>query len=84
MHDQAPCDINCHSFTTQLDSRGSLYTPGGCTAQRFNHTKQGQSYANVNTGTDISSFRFWYGGNACRPWKHGALADRGGCSEVKS
>ncbi|EJD44459.1 hypothetical protein AURDEDRAFT_166548 [Auricularia subglabra TFB-10046 SS5] len=66
-----PCDGSCHAFGGRhsfVAGDGNhcvaMFRNGGCTGQRFNFTNQGNGCTNVNTGTDIQSFRC-FAGSGC-------------------
>ncbi|EJD45866.1 hypothetical protein AURDEDRAFT_164924 [Auricularia subglabra TFB-10046 SS5] len=64
-----PCDGTCHSFAgrhsfdTALDGACvSVWTASGCVGKRFNLPDQRSGQCtNVNTGTNIQSFRCYKG-----------------------
>ncbi|EJD44790.1 hypothetical protein AURDEDRAFT_166269 [Auricularia subglabra TFB-10046 SS5] len=69
------CDGNCipfggrHSFIADSPGVGgthcvAFFVNGGCTGQMFNFTNQQGQCTNVNTGTDIESFRC-FAGSGC-------------------
>ncbi|EJD44453.1 hypothetical protein AURDEDRAFT_166543 [Auricularia subglabra TFB-10046 SS5] len=65
------CDGGCHSFSGRhsfVAGNGNhcvaFFSSSGCNGQRFNFTNQGTSCTNVNTGTDIQSFRC-FAGSGC-------------------
>ncbi|EJD36671.1 hypothetical protein AURDEDRAFT_174269 [Auricularia subglabra TFB-10046 SS5] len=62
------CDGSCfpfggrHSFVAGDGNHCvALFRDGDCVGQRFNFTNQGDGCTNVNTGTDIESFRCFAG-----------------------
>ncbi|EJD34681.1 hypothetical protein AURDEDRAFT_176261 [Auricularia subglabra TFB-10046 SS5] len=67
-----PCDGSCHSFagrhsfwaqaSQDQPACVAMYAGTGCTGQRFNFSNQVYlQCTNVNTGTNIQSFRCWNG-----------------------
>ncbi|KZV83905.1 hypothetical protein EXIGLDRAFT_842590 [Exidia glandulosa HHB12029] len=65
------CDGSCHAFDNRhsfrADTSGNahcvaFFVNGGCGGQRFNFTGQAAQCTNVNTGTNIRSFRCFSGG----------------------
>ncbi|EJD48690.1 hypothetical protein AURDEDRAFT_162145 [Auricularia subglabra TFB-10046 SS5] len=59
--------VGRHSMAATLPNRCvSMWTGTGCVGQRFNFTNVGTSCLNINTGTNIQSFRCWGGASSCR------------------
>ncbi|EJD46676.1 hypothetical protein AURDEDRAFT_164131 [Auricularia subglabra TFB-10046 SS5] len=54
-----------HSFNAEGDACVEFFTAGGCNGQKFTYYDQGNRCTNVNTGTDIQSFRAWSGRRGC-------------------
>ncbi|EJD48696.1 hypothetical protein AURDEDRAFT_162151 [Auricularia subglabra TFB-10046 SS5] len=71
-----PCDGSCHSFAGRHSFIAgfrnrcvSLYRESNCQGQRFNFSQagaEGLQCTNVNTGTNILSFRCWAFSNGCQ------------------